>query len=223
MNYAAVSMSVLFMGILGWMYFLNHRATRRGRSGLLDQCAALLDHPEISRNEAGYANLEGRYQGFAVRMMLEEDHLGVRKIPSLWLHLVVKGKASVAGTLDMLMRPQNTEFYSPSWDWHGQVTPLPGWPWHAIYRTRDEAPDLQKIDASVRRLFDDEKAKELLLMPQSIRLTYQAKQADRGEYLLLRAAAFDHDPLSQDAVRELLDQAVGIRQSLEGNQNEYRH
>jgi hypothetical protein len=224
MPYATVSIFVLFTGILGWMYFSHHRETRRGRSRLLDECATLLENPKISSNEAGYARLEGLYSGFAVRMMLEEDHIGVRKIPSLWLHLVVKGQdATVAGTLDMLMRPQNTEFYSPSWDWNGHVTPLPGWPDHAIYRTQDEPPDLQKIDASVRRLFSDEKAKELLLMPQSVRLTYQAKQADRGEYLLLRSTAFDHLPLSQDEVRGLLDQAVGIRQDLEGNRNEYCH
>jgi len=182
----------------------------------MDECMALLQDPKLSRNEAGYAQLQGIYRGFPVRLSLEEDHLGLRKIPSLWLHLSVEEKDKPArGTLDMLMRPQNTEFYSPSWEWDGHVAPLPGWPDHAIYRTQGEHPDLQQLDAPVRRLFADEKAKELLLTPQRLRLTYQAKQAERGEYLLLRTAAFDHKPLPRDQVSGLLDQAVDMRRNLE--------
>lgn len=219
MSYAPVVLAALLMAVLWWMYQDHHRKTRMGRSRLLDECVSLFESPKLSSNEAGYAGLEGIYRGFRVRMTLEEDHMTMRKIPSLWLHLEVQAKdAATIGTLDMLMRPQNTEFYSPSWDWNGSVTPLPGWPSHAIYRTQGESPDLQAIDSCVRRLFTDEKAKELLLMPRAVRLTYQAKQAERGEYLLLRMAAFDHAPLQQESVRGLLQQAIGIRQHLEGAQ-----
>lgn len=217
MHIAAALLATLFIAILWWMYREHHRKTRHGRSRLLDQCLDLLHSPRLTRSEAGYAQLEGRYCGYRVRMSLEEDHLTLRKIPSLWLHLLVEGKGTTtAGTLDMLMRPQNTEFYSPSWDWDGNVTPLPGWPGHALYRTQDEPPDLQVIDPHVRQLFSDDKAKELLLTPRAVRLTYQAKQAERGEYLLLRSANFDHSPLHSDTVRQLLERAVGIRQDLEG-------
>lgn len=216
MSFMPLSLSLIFTFILWRMYRKNHEQVRAGRSRLLDECAALLEQPKLSLNASGYARLEGEYRGFSVRMTLEEDHAALRKIPSLWLHLVVEGRAAAVGTLDMLMRPQNTEFYSPSWDWNGQVAPLPGWPDHAIYRTQDAPPDLQKIDAPVRHLFADEKAKELLLMPRSVRLTYQAKQAERGEYLLLRATAFDDSPLPQDSVHGLLEQAIGIRRHLEG-------
>lgn len=224
MPYASIALSALMMTILWWMYRTHHQKTKAGRSRLLDQCASLLENPNLSCNAAGYAKLEGTYHGFTVRMMLEEDHLGMRKIPSLWLHLLVESPVGegkdirTTGTLDMLVRPQNTEFYSPSWDWSDDVQPLPGWPNHAIYRTQGEPPDLQAIDGSVRRLFTDEKAKELLLMPRTVRLTYQAKQAERGEYLLLRAAAFDDLPLQQEGVLGLLEQAVGIRRDLEGVQ-----
>ena len=224
MPYASIVLAALMMIILWWMYRSHHQKTQTGRSRLLDDCVGLLENPQLSRNAAGYAKLTGTYRGFTVRMTLEEDHVGLRKIPSLWLHLqvespVVEGQdARTTGTLDMLMRPQNTEFYSPSWDWEGNVQPLPGWPGHAIYRTQGEPPDLQAIDGSVRRLFTDEKAKELLLLPRTVRLTYQAKQAERGEYLLLRMAEFDAAPLESSGVRGLLEQAVGIRRDLEGVQ-----
>lgn len=217
MPFAAGTLAAVFVAILWWMYRDNHLKTKHGRSRLLDQCLDLLQSPRLTSSAAGYASLEGCFRGYRVHVSLEEDHLAMRKIPSLWLHLVVKGKgASTAGTLDMLMRPQNTEFYSPSWDWHGTVTPLPGWPGHALYRTQDEPPNLQVIDPHVRHLFSDEKAKELLLTPNAVRLTYQAKQAERGEYLLLRSASFDHSPLAPDTVRHLLERAIEIRQDLEG-------
>ena len=212
-----IVLAILFAAILCWMYRRHHLKTWEGRSRLFDECRGLLQNPRVIRNEAGYAQLEGDFQGYRVRLGLEEDHLTMRKIPSLWLHLVVEGKGNAtAGTLDMLMRPQNTEFYSPSWNWDGTVTPLPGWPGHALYRTQDTPPDLQLIDAHVRQLFSDEKAKELLLTPRAVRVTYQAKQAERGEYLLLRAASFDHLPLHSDTVLPLLARAIGIRQDLEG-------
>lgn len=217
MPIAAVTLSTLFAAILWWMYRTHHHKTRTGRSHLFDDCIDLLESPKLTRNEAGYAKLKGHYRGYSVRMCLEEDHMALRKIPSLWLHLSVEGAGSEAvGTLDMLMRPQNTEFYSPSWNWDGHVLPLPGWPAHAIYRTQGETPDMQAIDAHVRQLFADDKAKELLLTPRVVRLTYQAKQAERGEYLLLRSTNFDDTPLPPDKVLALLERAVGIRQDLEG-------
>lgn len=211
-----LGLSLVFTAILCWMYRRNHRQTWAGRGRLLDECAELLESPVFSSNDAGYAVLEGRYRGFSVRLTLEEDHAAPRKIPSLWLHVTVGGKDAAKGTLDMLVRPQNTEFYSPSWNWDGYVQPLPDWPSHALYRTSGTPPDLQLLDAPVRHLFADEKAKELLLLPHLLRLTYQAKQADRGEYLLLRAASFDARPLPHDDISGLLDQAVHLRCKLEG-------
>jgi hypothetical protein len=216
MQVAATLLATLFIAILWHMYQTHNRHTRRGRALLLDQCMDMLAGSRLTRSEAGYARLEGRYCGYKVRMSLEEDHLTMRKIPSLWLHLVVEGRQASAGTLDMLVRPQNTEFYSPSWDWDGSVTPLPGWPGHAIYRTQDAPPDMQLLDPHVRHIFSDEKAKELLLTPHAVRLTYQAKQAERGAYLLLRSASFDHSPLSPDIILPLLERAIGIRRDMEG-------
>lgn len=209
-------LSLIFAVVLGWMYWRHHRQTWRVRGRLLDECAGLLEQPVFSSNEAGYAVLEGRYSGYSVRLTLEEDHATPRKIPSLWLHVTVEGRNEARGTLDMLVRPQNTEFYSPSWHWDGDVQPLPDWPAHALYRTCATPPDLQLIDAPIRRLFADEKAKELLLTPRRLRLTYQAKQADRGEYLILRATSFDAQPLPQGDISALVDQAVQLRSKLEG-------
>ena len=217
MQIAPYLLSVLFLAVLTWMYMHHHRRTMAGRTGLLDACKPLLRSAMPGRNEAGYATLEGVYEGYRVRLTLEEDHLAMRKIPSLWLHLLIESDMpGTAGTLGMLVRPQNTEFYSPSWDWEEAVAPPAGWPSHAIYRTRGVLPDIARIDARVKQLFDDEKTKELIVTPQRIRLTYQAKQAERGDYLLLRSATFDHDPVSSETVHALLRHGIGLRRDLEG-------
>lgn len=218
MQLAPYFLSLLFAAVLARMYLTHHRRTLAGRASLLDTCKPLLRSAVPGRNEAGYATLEGLYDGYRVRLTLEEDHLALRKIPSLWLHLLIESdRAGSSGTLGMLVRPQNTEFYSPSWDWEHAVAPPPGWPQHAIYRTRGELPDIARIDMRVKALFEDEKTKELIVTPQRIRLTYQAKQAERGDYLLLRSATFDHDPLPPDTVQALLRHGVGLHQDLEGD------
>lgn len=217
MQFAPYLLGVLFLAVLIWMYMHHYRRTMAGRSNLLDTCKPLLRSAISGRNEAGYATLEGLYEGYRVRLTLEEDHLTLRKIPSLWLHLLIESDPPGSrGTLGMLVRPQNTEFYSPSWDWEHAVEAPAGWPQHAIYRTRSELPDIARIDVRVRQLFEDEKTKELVVTPQRIRLTYQAKQAERGDYLLLRSATFDHDPLPPDTVHALLQHGIGLRRDLEG-------
>jgi hypothetical protein len=216
MTLMTLGLLVVFASVLCWMYWRNRRATLSARGHLLNECAQLLEGAVITRNEAGYAMLEGCYRGYPVRLTLEEDHIAPRKIPSLWLHVTVEGRNSAWGTLDMLVRPQNIEFYSPSWHWDGSVEPLPNWPAHAVYRTCSTPPDLKLIDPAVRLFFTDEKAKELLLTPQRLRMTYQAKQAERGDYLLLRATTFDAQPLPAQAIAGLVDQAVQLRSKLEG-------
>lgn len=197
-------------------FFRRLEARHAARAGLLDGCSDLLDSPCRSTSAAGFANLKGRWLGYDVRLSLEEDHATLRKVPSLWLHVSVGGRAVArAGWLDILLRPQNTEFYSPSWDWDGRLEALPGWPEEAIYRTTQSPADLRAIDGEVKRLFADERAKELVVTPRGVRITYQAKQANKGDYLLLRSAVFDETPLPRGQVQELLLQALQIRRNLE--------
>ena len=60
--------------------------------------------------------------------------------------------------------------------------------------------------------------KELLVTPNMLRLTYMVKQAERGEYLIMRNAVYESSPISKEFVEELLQQAVSIRQTIEDAQ-----
>ena len=54
-----------------------------------------------------------------------------------------------------------------------------------------------------------------MVTPERIRLTYMARQADRGHYLLLRAAEFDYTPIDADEVAALLRQLQHLLVNLE--------
>lgn len=217
MNIWLLVFCLVFAYVLLAMYRRAHSQVLNARRLLLDDCRCLLQNPVLSVDPAGFAKMEGHYSGYGVSFTLEPDNVVMRKLPSLWLHVSVSGKAiDGLGTLDILARPQNVEFYSPAWHWNGGVVGLPGWPQHANYSTKDHPPDLSRMDAVVQAVFTDERSKELLVTPQRVRVTYQAKQADRGEYLLMRSARFDAEPISSDLVRKLLDRALELRLSLEG-------
>ncbi|MEY3884139.1 MAG: hypothetical protein RIS87_561, partial [Pseudomonadota bacterium] len=67
-------------------------------------------------------------------------------------------------------------------------------------------------------LFSDSKMKELLVTTNMLRLTYLVKQAERGEYLIMRNAVYENSPISKEVVEGLLKQAVSIRQTIEDAQ-----
>jgi hypothetical protein len=60
--------------------------------------------------------------------------------------------------------------------------------------------------------------KELLVTTNMLRLTYLVKQAERGEYLIMRNAVYENSPISKEVVEGLLKQAVSIRQTIEDAQ-----
>ena len=101
--------------------------------------------------------------------------------------------------------------------WGGNLTITPNWPQHAIIKYLHKPIDMRILEHIVPKLFSDLKMKELLIMPELVRLTYMAKQADRGEYLIMRNAVYDNSPIDKNTVEALIKQAIEIRQTLERN------
>jgi hypothetical protein len=147
-----------------------------------------------------------------------EDTLGWRKLPPLWLLVKVLANKPNQGSLDLIVRPANNEFYSPSWQWDGNLTIPNNWPQHAIIKYLHKPIDISLLEHIVPTLFSDLKMKELLIMPEFVRLTYMVKQADRGEYLIMRNAVYNDAPIAQDIVESLIKQAIAICQALESEQ-----
>lgn len=215
MNIAVLVLFVLMVVIIYRKY--NNHATYKiqARSHLFDECALLLQQPQQSVDKANLPLLQGRYADYKVSLSIVEDTLGWRKIPPLWLLIKVEANKLSNGTLDLIVRPSNNEFYSPSWQWDGNLAIPPNWPQHAIIKYQNQVVDLALLEPYIPRLFIDSRMKELLVTPSMVRLTYMIKQAERGEYLIMRNAVYESTPISQDMIETLLEQAVAIRKSME--------
>ena len=200
------------------MFGKYQRDTKRkvqARSTVFDDCVGLLQQAQISQDKANLPVLQGSYAGYKIALNVVEDTIGWRKLPPLWLLVKVTANKISTGSLDVIVRPANNEFYSPSWQWDGNLNIPPNWPQHAIVKYEQIAVDIALLESHVPALFADEKMKELLIMPNMVRLTYMAKQADRGEYLILRNAVYSDAPIARHVVESLIKQAIAIRQALE--------
>ena len=58
--------------------------------------------------------------------------------------------------------------------------------------------------------FDDPRMKELVVTPLGVRLVYQAAQAERADYLVLRQARFTQAKVDAALVQSLLDRAIAL-------------
>jgi hypothetical protein len=113
------------------------------------------------------------------------------------------------------MRPQGTEFWSPSERLEQPLAVPAGWPPHAAIRSDRpaEAPPLERLARHVG-LFGDARVKELLVGPGGSRIVWQANQGRSAHYLVLRQAEFETLALDRDHVRMLLDHAIAIHDDL---------
>ena len=215
MNIAVVLIAVVMLATMyrKYRHAVRYRVEARGR--LFDECCILLQQAQQSQDRAGLPVLHGNYAGYKVSLSVVEDTLGWRKVPPLWLLIKVEGNGLSSGTLDYIVRPTNNEFYSPSWQWDGVLTIPPTWPQHAILKYQQQSVDLTLLETFVPPLFADANMKELLLTPNMVRLTYMVKQAERGEYLIMRNAIYENTPIAKIAVERLLKQAIAIRESVE--------
>jgi hypothetical protein len=199
------------------LYARDTRRERQQRAAFFGDVFGLLETYRVTQDGAQFPVLEGRYRGVPIKLEPVLDTLAWRKLPSLWLKATVLLPHPARGTLDFLVRPQGGEFYSPSGDLDAWLPVPENWPQHAVLCTGAAAiaPSLDLLTPHMT-VFDDPKAKEMLITPRGVRLVYQAAQASRGEYLVLRQARFSDLSLDPALVRSLLDRAIAIAAALDG-------
>jgi hypothetical protein len=219
MNLVVITLLLLMVALMYRNYRRDVRQKIEARNTVFDDCEALLQQAQKTQDQAKLPVLYGRYEGYEVAISVVEDTIAWRKLPPLWLLIKVVANTPSAGSLDFIVRPANNEFYSPSWQWDGNL-PIPlGWPQHAILKYQKTPVDVALLNPFVPSLFADAKMKELLVTPSMLRLTYMAQQAERGEYLIMRNAVFAQAPIKREILEALLKQAISIRQHIENAQS----
>lgn len=217
MRYEILALVAVLVAILVHMYRRDRKRLRQSRAAMYDDCAYLFDDVRIAQDDVNFPVLTGRYRGYGIKLEPIADYMAFRKIPSLWLLATVYGDIPQHGAFDFLVRPQNVEFWSPAWHMKTQL-PIPaGWPEFAIARSdgKGKPPSSEKLQPH-GGLFDDQKVKELLITPKGVRIVYQADQAERAHYMVLRQLVFENFRLAPDLVIQLLDRAVSIHEDLAG-------
>ena len=139
-----------------------------------------------------------------------------RKIPSLWMQVTLFVKLPINGTVDILARVQNIEFFSPS-DELEFALPVPaGWPQPIQFRSNAEnhGLDVTRIEAIVRKMFTDGRIKELILTGRGVRVVYQLSQAEKSRYLVFRMAEFEDITVNPDFLRALMNGMLDLRDNI---------
>jgi hypothetical protein len=203
-----------FVGLLA-IYRRDQTRQRRQRSSFFDDCLNIFERAEIRENGAHFPVLQGKYQGFDVKVEPIVDDLTVRKIPSLWLKICLIAPVPCAGVVDILIRPRGGEFYSSIYDFETELKRPQGWPKDVLIRCSDpqDAPCLSVLDPFLHFL-NDPRCKEVLIAPGGIKILYQASQAQRAEYSVLRHTKFGAAPLARDTARQLVDILCSIYQTV---------
>jgi hypothetical protein len=197
--------------ILARIYRRDRRRLRERRGALFSQCMHLLEAPQLRQQDLDYPVLTGRYGGYGVHIDAIVDHIAVRKVPSLWLRVSLIAPLPGMPTLDILMRAHNVEFFSPSNELPHRLDLPQGWPKDASVHTDD--PDrlpASEILTPHMNFFDKPQAKEMLLTAKGVRLVFQASQADRLHYQVLRQADFENAVLAPEVLQDLLDRLVAL-------------
>ncbi|MEX3951008.1 hypothetical protein AB4Y40_25035 [Paraburkholderia sp. EG287B] len=212
MPFAGAALAAVFAVALVILYRREHRSCKAQRLRLFDGCLALFDHARLTQDDIAWPVLTGSYRKRSVRIEPVVDHVVFRQVPSLWLVVSVKQDLPIAGTVDLLARRRNVEFYSSAGDLPRNI-PLPReWPDHATLKSDREGSELPlgALDAHVRTLFADPRTKELVVAPRGVRIVYQVQGADRSEYLLLRNATFRGAQVSVALLESLLERATAV-------------
>jgi len=216
MQWLSALLAVLFLLALIVMH-RRHRATVKAERGaIFADALAALERYRVEQDDVNFPVLTGRYRGFEIKLEPVVDHVAARKLPSLWLLATVKAELPQTAALDLLARPLNTEFFSPSGVMEHRLPAPAGFPADLrVSADRLDGLPSEAVIAGQAALFAEPKMKELVTTPKGVRLVYQLAEAERPYYLVLRQAEFgERLRLDPALMRRLLDRAIAIIEDL---------
>jgi hypothetical protein len=181
----------------------------RGAAGVLEDA-----HFEDT-GAIGYPRLAGRYRGLAVQVLPVVDTLATRRLPALWLLVTLQDPLPLKARFDLMMRPSGPTTFS-NFDLLPFTVERPAdCPEHAVLKTDDPQNMLPaRVLAPHLDVFQEIRAKELLVTQNGVRLVWLLAEANRARYGVLREADFGGADLDPILLRGLLDRLVAIRQSV---------
>jgi hypothetical protein len=163
----------------------------------------------------GYPRLRGTFAGIPVQVWPVVDTLALRRLPALWLLVTMQASLPVRGRLDLMMRPAGPTTFS-NFDLLPHTVPRPpGLPDVAVLRTDDlaRAPPAEWLVGHLD-VFEQPRAKELLITPQGLRLVWLLAEAERARYGVFRQAEFGDVAIDPAVLEDLLNRLLGLRDAI---------
>ena len=201
---------------LVWMAVRDHRRRRAARRDLLSDCTRLFDACRVEHGGDGFPRITAGCGARRFDVRLISDGMTIRRLPQLWLQVTELARLEGVGGLAVLVRPSGYEFFSLTAGFHHVMEPLPAFPREVIVRGADENDErsLQKLAAPMAAILRDPAVKEIAVTERGLRIVRQADEGRRGDYLLLRQAAFDGAQIPAEMLAELLDHFDTLRRAL---------
>jgi hypothetical protein len=198
---------------------LRSRRVRLGeRRALLRNCGAVLDEAVFGVDPSGFQTLCGSVQGHQIEVSLVCDTLAFRRLPQLWLRLVVRVRTGSGSSLGVARRSTNVEFYSATAMLpQRHAVPAP-WPQDTVVRgTPGSSFLVERCRDLLAPLLSDERIKDVLVTPQRIRVVRQTAQGKRGPYLLFRDSRFAMSTVAPEELSGLVQAALLLARDLGRN------
>ncbi|CAA9284050.1 MAG: hypothetical protein AVDCRST_MAG54-3871 [uncultured Actinomycetospora sp.] len=185
---------------------VQHRSARRAdvheRAHVFDDLVPRLADARLAGDgEHGYPVLTGRLDGRPVTARVVVDAVTLRKLPALWVEVVVHRPLAAGGTLNVLRRPTGTEFFSPDAGLPHELAPPPGVPRpvRVACADPDRAPSTAVL-APATALLGEPATKEVGVGRRGLRVVLLVAEGDQTSYRTARRAVFDRARVEADAV-----------------------
>lgn len=186
-----VALVVVGGAVLAVVHVIGRSAAIRDRARVFDDVLAVVEDPVVVRRDTGYPELRGRVGGHPVRLRVLVDALVLRKLPVLWLEVVIRRSVPVPGSVSVLLRPHGAEYFSPNAGFRHELPTPAAFPRTARVAASgpDAAPALDLL-APLGGYLGEPATKEVGLGPGGVRAVRLLASADQGAYRVSRRASF---------------------------------
>lgn len=202
---------VLVAGVLAALVGVQVRHVRRVRHdrGLLyERVRELFDGPHIEQDGLDYPVLTATYQGAPIELRPVLDSLAFRKLPVLWLRVTHRRSLAVRAPVDVLLRPNGSEYFSPNAGFAREL-PADGFPAHLRIASPD--PELAPPPSALHPFLpflSEQRAKELYLSADGVRLVWLLAEGRQAHYRTTRRADLGSVRVDPAQLRFVLDTLV---------------
>jgi hypothetical protein len=199
-----------------WWQRRAQRGFAARRAAIFDDCRAMLERAELARPGSDYPLLRGAYSGRRFLLQPLLDHVGYRKVPSLWLVITSDEPLPVGGSVDILFRPANIEFYSGIDGLPERIHLPPEWPVHHMARVGPAGwkPPLATMRAALGDAGDNPDLKEVVLTPRGVRLVVRVCDVERSHYMVLRSMLPQVERIPPEWLAYWLDTVAALADSV---------